>query len=45
MMKGVSALISSAVFEWEVAVLIVLSAVNVGAGLSSPAWVNDSPQS
>ena len=38
MMKGVASLISSAAFEWVVAVLIVLSAVNVGVGLSCPAW-------
>lgn len=37
-MKGVSAIISSTAFEWAVAVLIVLSAVNVGVGLSCPEW-------
>lgn len=42
MNKRFSALISSAAFEWVVAVLIVLSAVNVGVGLSCPAWEGSS---
>ena len=42
MNKRLSTLISSAAFEWVVAVLIVLSAVNVGVGLSCPAWEGSS---